>query len=92
MKRPEFASTKVEQKKIEIVRRTDNIIEVLESMIDKKNNKIKNLKSFKQEILIEVSKMFDLPHDKKCAVLRENLQNLPLDKVKSEIYKLTNNL
>ena len=70
--------------------KTENIFRVLESMIDKKNNKVKSMKNFKQDILIELSKLFNLPHDKKCAVLRENLQKLPLETIQTELLKEIN--
>ena len=88
MKRPDFKLLKVEEKKKEvIIEKTENIAEVLESMMDRKNNKIKSLKNFKQNILIKLSKLFDLPCDNKCAVLRENLQQLSLEKVQTELLK-----
>ena len=48
------------------------------------------LKHFKQDVLIELSKLFELPHDQKCAVLRENLQELSIEKVLCELDRQRN--
>ena len=91
MNRPDFKSAKVEAKKEEVnIKKAENVVEVLESMLDKNKSKIKNLKSFKQDILVELSKLFELPHDQKCAVMRDNLQQLSIERVINELEKNRN--
>ena len=72
----------------------DTLLKNIDKMIDRKTQKIKSLRNYKQDLLVEICKVFDLPtEDVKCNKMRQNIQTLPIDRIISELekYKTKNN-
>ena len=64
--------------------------DLLSNIFHFKSGKKKSVSKLKQNILIELCKLFDLPTDSNCLKLRDMLNNVSIEKIKEKVKEVSN--